>query len=36
MKGIILAEVYTLEDGTALNLGNKNQKWLVLKDTFKF
>ena len=36
MKGIILAEGYTLDAGTALNLGNKNQKWLVLKDTFKF
>ena len=30
------AEGYTLEDGTALNLNDKDQKWLGLKDTFKF
>lgn len=27
---------YTLEDGTPLNLSEKDQKWLGLKDTFKF
>ena len=30
------AEGYTLEDGTPLNLSEKDQKWLGLKDTFKF
>ena len=27
---------YTLEDGTPLNLSDKDQKWLGLKDTFHF
>lgn len=27
---------YHLADGTALNLSDKDQKWAVLKDTFKF
>jgi len=27
---------YTLEDGTPLNLSDKDTKWLTLKDTFKF
>ena len=27
---------YMMEDGTALNLSDKDQKWLGLKDTFKF
>ena len=27
---------YTLADGTALNLSDKDQKWLGLKDTFRF
>ena len=27
---------YMLEDGTALTLSDKDQKWLGLKDTFKF
>ena len=27
---------YHLDDGTALNLSDKDQKWLGLKDTFKF
>ena len=27
---------YTLEDGTPLNLSDKDQKWLGFKDTFKF
>ena len=35
-KGSASAEGYTLEDGTALNLSGKDQKWLGLKDTFKF
>ena len=35
-KGTPLAEGYTLEDGTPLNLSEKDQKWLGLKDTFKF
>ena len=35
-RGNAAAEGYTLEDGTALNLSDKDQKWLGLKDTFKF
>lgn len=35
-KGTPSAEGYTLEDGTSLNLSEKDQKWLGLKDTFKF
>lgn len=35
-KGTASAEGYTLEDGTALNLSDKDQKWLEFKDTFKF
>ena len=27
---------YAMEDGTPLNLSDKDQKWLGLKDTFKF
>lgn len=30
------AKGYALEDGTALNLSDKDQKWLGLKETFKF
>ncbi len=30
------AEGYTLKDGTSLVLGDKDQIWLGLKDTFKF
>ncbi len=30
------ASAYTLSDGTPLNLSEKDQKWLGLKDTFKF
>ena len=30
------AEGYTLEDGTKLNLSDKDQKWLGIKDTFFF
>lgn len=35
-KGTANAEGYTLEDGTPLNLSDKDQKWMNLKDTFKF
>ena len=35
-KGSASAEGYTLEDGTMLNLSEKDQKWLGLEDTFKF
>ena len=34
--GSATAEGYTLEDGTPLNLSDKDQKWVGLKDTFKF
>jgi len=30
------ADGYYLEDGTPLNLSDKDQKWLGIKDTFKF
>lgn len=35
-NGTASAEGYRLEDGTKLNLSEKDQKWLGLKDTFKF
>lgn len=35
-NGTASAEGYTLADGTALNLSEKDQKWLTLKDTFAF
>ena len=35
-QGNARAEGYHLEDGTALNLSDKDQKWLGLKETFKF
>lgn len=35
-KGNASAEGYMLSDGTKLNLSDKDQKWLGLKDTFKF
>ena len=35
-KGNASAEGYALDDGTALNLSDKDQKWLGLKDTFHF
>ena len=35
-KGTASAEGYTLDDGTALNLSDKDQKWMGIKDTFKF
>ena len=34
--GSASAEGYTLEDGTPLNLSDKDQKWLGLKHTFHF
>ena len=34
--GTASAEGYTLADGTPLNLSDKDQKWLGLKDTFTF
>ena len=35
-NGSASAEGYTLEDGTPLNLSEKDQKWQGLKDTFQF
>ena len=35
-QGTASAEGYALEDGTPLNLSEKDQKWLDVKDTFKF
>ena len=35
-KGSPSAEGYTLEDGTVLNLSEKDQKWVGLADTFTF
>ena len=35
-KGTPSAEGYHLEDGTPLNLSDKDQKWQGFKDTFKF
>ena len=35
-KGTASAEGYTLEDGTPLNLSEKDQKWFGLKDRFSF
>lgn len=35
-KGTPSAEGYKLDDGTPLNLSDKDQKWAGLKDTFKF
>lgn len=35
-NGSASAEGYTLEDGTKLNLSDKDQKWLGFKDTFHF
>ena len=35
-QGSASAEGYTLADGTPLNLSDKDQKWVGLKDTFKF
>ena len=35
-QGNASAEGYTLSDGTPLSLSDKDQKWLGLKNTFKF
>jgi dTDP-4-dehydrorhamnose 3,5-epimerase len=35
-QGTASAEDYTLPDGTPLNLSDKDQKWLGLKNTFRF
>ncbi len=35
-NGSASAEGYALEDGTKLNLSDKDQKWLGFKDTFHF
>ena len=35
-NGTASAEGYALEDGTKLNLSDKDQKWLGINDTFKF
>lgn len=35
-NGTASAEGYTLKDGTKLNLSDKDQKWVGVKDTFKF
>ena len=35
-NGTASAEGYTLSDGTPLNLSEKDQKWLVLHETFTF
>ena len=34
--GCASAAGYTMADGTALNLSDKDQKWLCLRDTFSF
>ena len=34
--GTASAQNYHLKDGTALNLSEKDQLWVGLKDTFKF
>ena len=34
--GTASAAGYTMEDGTKLNLSDKDQKWVGIKDTFKF
>lgn len=35
-QGTASGEGYALDDGTPLNLSDKDQKWAGLKDTFKF
>lgn len=35
-KGIASAEGYCMEDGTKLNLSDKDQKWVRLRETFQF
>lgn len=34
--GSPIGESYHLEDGTPLTLSDKDQKWLGIKETFKF
>ena len=34
--GTASAERYEMEDGTKLNLSDKDQKWVGIRDTFKF
>ena len=34
--GNAAADGYVMDDGTRLNLSEKDQKWMGLKDTFKF
>ena len=35
-QGSSSAAGYALDDGTPLNLSDKDQKWLGIKETFKF
>ena len=35
-NGTASAEGYALKDGTKLNLSDNDQKWVGVKDTFKF
>ena len=35
-KGNCMADGYAMSDGTPINLSDKDQKWLGLKDTFVF
>lgn len=35
-NGTASGKGYTLNDGTKLNLSDKDQKWQRLKETFKF
>ena len=35
-NGNASANGYKMTDGTAINLSEKDEKWLTLKDTFKF
>ena len=35
-RGTPAAEGYIMEDGTPLNLSEKDQEWLGLRETFKF
>ena len=30
------AEGYTLKDGTTLNLSDKDQKWMGIKETYRY
>lgn len=35
-NGTADSEGYTMQDGTKLNLSDKDKKWLGIRDTFKF